>query len=186
MVIRALEMVGFEMSDDAENITGLYDRGEKVAIVAIEGTVGQIDVDKYRGLLKQVQDELERSGQLSKGILIGNGFRLELPSNRGNQFTESCRRGTWSQGFALTSADELFDAVHAILSDPSEDLKTQIKRRILNTSGDIVLVGLHTRRPILSHPHELLNPLISRVHSVDVPSRVGAYLVGIFESAPPC
>ena len=40
VVIRALEMVGFEMSEDAENITGLYDRGEKVAIVAIEGTVG--------------------------------------------------------------------------------------------------------------------------------------------------
>ena len=35
VVIRALEMVGFEMSGDAENITGLYDRGEKVAIVAI-------------------------------------------------------------------------------------------------------------------------------------------------------
>ena len=84
-------------------------------------------MDKYRGLLNQVQDELERSGQLSKGIVIGNGFRVELPSNRGNQFTESCRRGTQSQGFALTSADELFDAVHAILSDPSEDLKTQTK-----------------------------------------------------------
>ena len=80
-----------------------------------------------------------------KGILIGNGFRLELPSNRGDQFTESCRRGALSQGFALMSADELFDAVHAILSDPSEDLKTQIKRRILNTSGDIVFEGLRSR-----------------------------------------
>ena len=102
-------------------------------------------MDKYRGLLNQVQDELERSGQLSKGILIGNDFRLELPSNRGDQFTESCRRGALSQGFTLMSADELFNAVHAIPWDPSEDLKTQIKRRILNTSGDIVFEGLHTR-----------------------------------------
>ena len=144
LVTKALEMVGFEVSEDAENIAGLYDKGEKIAIVAIEGTVGQIDVDKYRSLLNQVQDELEQSGQLLKGILIGNGFRLELPSNRSDQFTENCSRGAMSQGFALMGADELFDAIHAVLSDPSDGLKTQIRRRILNTSGDIVFEGLHT------------------------------------------
>ena len=144
LVTKSLEMFGFETSNDAENIIGLYEGGEKVSIVAIEGTAGQIDVDTYRGLLNQVQDELEQSGNLLKGILIGNGYRLELPSNRGDQFSESCRRGALSQGFSLMTTSELFGAVHAVLEDSSEDLRSQIRRRVQNTTRDITFEFLRT------------------------------------------
>ena len=118
LVNRALRMLGFETSEEAAQRTALYERGEKVAIFSIDGSVGQIDVETYRGLLNRVQDELEQSGELLKGILIGNGYRLELPSNRRDQFSESCRRGAQSQGYSLLTTTELFGAVHAALDDP--------------------------------------------------------------------
>jgi len=57
----------------------------------MEGSIGQINVGKYRQLLDYIEDEAAESGITVKGILVGNGFRLEPPSNRGDQFTEACK-----------------------------------------------------------------------------------------------
>lgn len=136
MVREAFSLMGFDAPSEGDRDAVLYDAGQKVAIAEIEGANGRIDVDKYRQLLDYVEDELTESGKELKGILVGNGYRLEQPDQRGDQFTEACRRGAERQRFCLLATTELFEVVKALLDDPSEEHQAKIRSDILGTTGD--------------------------------------------------
>jgi len=139
VVREAFSLLGFEAPEEGNEHTVLYDAGVKVAIVEIDGSNDQINVEKYRQLLDYVEDTLADSDIALKGILVGNGYRFEAPDHRGDQFDEACRRGASRQGYCLLSTIELFSAVQAVLEDSSDDLKAQIRGDILTTTGDYVL-----------------------------------------------
>lgn len=150
----AFSLLGFEAADEGNNHVVLFDGGVKVAIVEIYGSNGQIIVNQYRQLLDYVEDELQESDITLKGILVGNGYRFEAPDDRADQFTEACRRGANRQEFCLLSTIGLFAAVKAVLEDPSDELKTQIRKDILTTTGDY-------KTPVVDPSNTTLNSLES-------------------------
>ena len=91
--------------------------------------------EKSTLLLDYIEDELGQSGLVLKGILVGCGYRHELPEERGDQFTQACKEGATRQGYCLLATTELFSAVAGVLEDPSEKLKADIRENILNTTG---------------------------------------------------
>lgn len=135
VVREALSLFGFNVVKEGDRDAVLFFDGIKLAIAEVEGPTGAVDVDKYRQLLGYVQDEFVETGVLLKGILIGNGFRLLEPGTRKVQFTEKCIEGAEQQKYCLLDTNQLFEATKAILSDPSEELKSHIRHDILNTSG---------------------------------------------------
>jgi hypothetical protein len=99
------------------------------AIAEIEGSVGVIDVDKYRQLLDYVEQEA-LDGRDHKGILVGNGFRLTTPEEleRQSQFSDHALRGAKRNDFCLLATNELFKAVCAVLeAADNEALKIRVR-----------------------------------------------------------
>ena len=135
VVRETLSLLGFDVAEEGDRDAVLFHAGSKTAIVEIEGSVGAVDVGKYRQLLDYVQDEFLESGDTLKGILIGNGFRLQEPNRRDVQFTERCLVGAEQQQYCLLDTTQLFEIAKAILTDGSEDMKTRIRNDILSTSG---------------------------------------------------
>jgi hypothetical protein len=110
----------------------------KTAIAEIEGAEGAIDVDKYRQLLDYIDAEVQE-GKNHKGILVGNGYRVQpLDSpERQRQFSEHVQRGAARQEFCLLPTTELFNATCAVLEAPGdEELKQKIRDSIMSTIGD--------------------------------------------------
>lgn len=132
----AFSILGFDVSE-AEPSDGRLESPEGTAILEVEGKDNApVDRDKYRQLLDYVDDDQRRTGSLKKGILVGNAFRFQDPLAREEQFTPQAIDAARGSHFCLLSADALFRLVVIVLGDPSnENLKSDIRRRILETNG---------------------------------------------------
>jgi hypothetical protein len=138
----ALRQLGFQVPDPQE-YAGEWDIElsqpgmSETGIGEIEGSLGVIDVDKYRQLLDYIQAEV-LEGRDHKGILVGNGFRLMAPDadERLKPFSDHALRGATKNGFCLLPATELFKAACAVLEAPGDEgLKIRIRQSIFSTVG---------------------------------------------------
>jgi hypothetical protein len=133
-------LLGFAVQEPAE-YKGEWDiqvclPDGRVAIGEIEGAEKLVDVAKYRQLLDYVNDEV-MAGRDPKGILIGNGFRKILLSERGEQFSAQALRAVIRSQFCAIQTSELFSAVCAVLENPNDEaLKLLIRESILKTNGE--------------------------------------------------
>ncbi len=152
----AFSILRFVVKEESNRDAVLYEGEKKVAIVEIEGSNGAVNVVNYRQLLDYVQDELLLdSGTQVKGIIAGNGFRHLEPENRNDQFTDECRRGALSQNYCLLPTSEPFNAVKAVIADPSEGLKETIRKNIIKAVGD--LLRYQQPRPPQRAPHQAID-----------------------------
>ena len=135
----AFRLFGFEVGEP-ETYTGewdvdLRDPDGETAIGEVEGSESAVSIVKFRQLLNYVVDET-LEGRHHKGILIGNGFRNEEPSQRGVQFTEKVLEASKIHSVCLIPATELFKAVVAILEAPNPTvLRKALRSSIFSTSG---------------------------------------------------
>ncbi|HTD24936.1 MAG TPA: hypothetical protein VK738_19955 [Terriglobales bacterium] len=138
----ALRLLGFHVKEP-EEYTGEWDvdlhepQSGKTAIGEVEGSEGVIDVDKYRQLLDYIEAE-SLEGREHKGILIGNGFRLQPldAPEREQQFSPHALRGAMRNQFCLLPTTELFKAVCAVLETQTDEaLKATIRNSILSSVG---------------------------------------------------
>lgn len=132
----AFSLLGFDVKG-AEPSDGLLESHEGVALLEVEGKDDNaIKIDKYRQLLNYVVDDEQQTGQLKKGILVGNGFRLKDPRERGEQFTQKVVDGAAGSHFCLITTDTLFHLVCQVLEKPDDhELKSQIRKQLLTTDG---------------------------------------------------
>ncbi|MFC2051005.1 hypothetical protein ACFLTN_07520 [Chloroflexota bacterium] len=133
----AFSLLGFTVKE-AEPSDGLLESDEGVALLEIEGKDDKaINIDKYSKLLNYViNDEAQTGTKRKKGILVGNGFRLNDPKDRRQQFTREVIGAAKSIGFCLLSTQIMFDLVCKVLDDPdNDDLKRQIRQQLLATDG---------------------------------------------------
>lgn len=132
----AFSLLGFGVKE-AEPSDGLLESDEGVALLEVEGKDStQIDRDKYRQLLDNVVDDERQTQQPKKGILVGNGFRLKHPKERGQQFTKGAVDAATGSHFCLITTDTLFHLVCQVLEKPDDDeLKSQIRKQLLTTDG---------------------------------------------------
>lgn len=138
----AFRIFGFTVPEP-EEYTGEWDisllepESNKTILGEVEGSEGPIDVDKYRQLLDYIEAEA-LEGREHKGILVGNGFRLQAPDagERQQQFTDHALRGAARNGFCLMPTTEIFKAVCAVLeATNAEGLKIEIRDSIFKTVG---------------------------------------------------
>jgi len=136
LVRDAFSLLGFTVTD-VEPSDGLLQSTEGTALLEVEGKDDSaIKIDKYRQLLDYVVDDERETQQPKKGILVGNGFRLKDPKERGEQFTQRAVDSGAGSHFCLMSTDTLFRLVCQVLEKPDDDqLKSQIRRQLLITDG---------------------------------------------------
>lgn len=142
IVRSAFRLLDFEVPEP-DQYKGEWDvelhepRPSATAICEVEGSEGNVDVDKYRQLLDYVQAEaLEERDH--KGILVGNGYRLtpQDAPERQKQFSNHALAGAKKNQFCLLPTTELFKAVCAVLDAPEDKgQKRRIRDSILSTVG---------------------------------------------------
>lgn len=138
-VRRAFRILGFNVlqPEEYEEEYDLYAPEDDLVVIGeVEGTLGQIDIKKYRQLLDYVERESEK-GKKCKGVLIGNGYWEEKPEERGEQFTSEAILGARRQKFCRMTTFELFKSVCYVLAESSkEEIKQSIKQSILSCEDE--------------------------------------------------
>ncbi len=134
----AFRLIGFEVPEPEEYL-GEWDvelrSGDGTAIAEVEGAEGVVSVDKFRQLLHYLGEE-ELSARSHKGILVGNGFRLQEPHSRPPQFSDHAAGAASKFGICLLPTTELFKCVVAILEKPDDaKLRHEIRQSLLAAVG---------------------------------------------------
>lgn len=142
LVREVFRRLGFNVLDpkDYDEPYDLWMRyGEKCVIGEIEGTTGQVDVQKFRQLLGYVTERQTQKNEQCEGILVANGDADEDPSTRGEQFTAEAIRGCESQKYCRITTWQLFRALKAVLASLSKDsLKKRICEEIIACNDEFV------------------------------------------------
>lgn len=137
-VRRAFALLGFQVAnpDDYDGEWDLEMRDDEgmLFIGEIEGPEGAVDVDKFRQLHNYSTDQV-LEGKENKAILVGNAFRQSEPNRRGEAFTDHAKTAASKFGTALVSTVPLFRAITSVLENPSDDLKSRVRKSIANCSG---------------------------------------------------
>lgn len=160
-VRRAFRHLGFQVREP-EDYEGEWDldmtNPEGLSFVGeIEGPEGAVDVDKLRQLLDYQQEQV-LSGSNPKALLVGNAYRFDEPENRQPQFTEHVLNGAARYQIGLISTVELFKALCAVLANPDEHTKREIRQSISECVGVWKFAGPD---PLLAAPAEPEEPLRS-------------------------
>jgi len=142
-VKNAFTLLGFSVSnfhDSSQEHDIILEADNERALGEIEGKDSKpINVDKFRQLSTNLDEDFERSGKYAKGILIGNGYRLTKPNLREPQFTDRVMEGAKAKKFAVIPTSELYQAVVYVLQNPlNEDFKMDCRDKIFNSSGDLI------------------------------------------------
>jgi hypothetical protein len=107
----------------------------RTAIGEVEGAEGVVSVDKFRQLHHYLGEELF-AGRNHKGVLVGNGFRLQEPSSRPPQFSEHTINAALKFGVCLVPASELFNCATSVLENPEDHaLRRETRESLLSTVG---------------------------------------------------
>jgi len=137
-VRNAICVLGFRVVEECDGDADVYaDSDQGFVVGEVEGTSGQVDIDKLRQLIDyHVRMLHDQPG--SKGILFGNGHRTCAPSERPDQFTEAALAGARRYGFCLVPTCELFKAVCFVLGHTGAEAETQkaeIRKSMLDCVG---------------------------------------------------
>lgn len=143
-IIKALEILGYK----AEN----YKEGSleiDQVIVSPEGNrfIGEaegkdnaaINIDKFRQLESNIQEDLQREEVLEPaiGILFGNGYRLTDPEKRQEQFTVKCIKNVERLNVVLIRTVDLFSAAKYIRENNDRQFARECREAIIKNRGKI-------------------------------------------------
>ena len=132
----AFRVLGFSKAEPEDDIDAvLYERGRPVAVVEIEGTRGQVGIQKYRQLRDYIDERALRGADPTKGIIVGNGLMDTPLGERGEQFSPQLVAAAKRQKYCLLSTMELFKLVQSALTVSSAKNKKALRRQILEQTG---------------------------------------------------
>lgn len=100
-----------------------------------------IDITKFRQLESNIGEDFQRDEvtEPAKGVLFGNGFRLNNPADRAEQFTEKSVINAKRLGSSLVRTSDLYTAVAYVLDNPNDDaFKAACRAAIEDAPGGIV------------------------------------------------
>ena len=141
-VLAAMKLLGFEAysyhdSDSEFDVVLECDEGR--CIGEVEGRDSRaIGIDKMRQLEVNILEDFDRDevSKPAKGILLGNAFRLEPPSDRpAEHFTTKCFSAAERNRTALIRTCDLFHVAKALADKPNEQFAASCREAILNTEG---------------------------------------------------
>jgi hypothetical protein len=140
-VVRCLELLGFEheLSPDGNAVLSA---AEGVVHLVVGGSIERVDMTPHYRLRQRLDTLLERSAVAGRGLIVANGRRLNPPTNREDQYTDSLRVGAEALGYAVLTASALLDAAIAALDGAAEEALASARRRIVETDGVVELDDL--------------------------------------------
>ena len=145
-IIEALRLFGFEakpFSDGDSEFDCVFVSPEGRCLGEAEGKDSRaINIEKFSQLERNLQEDFARDEvtEYAKGVLFGNAFRLQVPQERADCFTEKCISAAKRIKAALVRTNDLFSPARYLKENPSDsDYAKQCREAIFRTEGDIVV-----------------------------------------------
>jgi hypothetical protein len=142
-IIEALGRLGFTANpykDSESEFDVVFESREGRFIGEAEGKDSKaVNIDKLRQLAMNIQEDLlrEETSSPAKGVLFGNGYRLQSLQDRADPFTDKCKTASSSMSLALVFTPDLFALVQYLLGVSDETYSQACRLAILNTVGRV-------------------------------------------------
>ena len=144
-ILQSLKLMGFKADrfDDGESeFDAVFFASEGRFIGEAEGRDNKaIGIDKFSQLERNLHEDFsqEEVDEIAKGILFGNGYRLVVPGERTDIFTEKCLKAAKRTGIALVRTLDLFELTRYLIEHPEDQgYGAACRRAIAHTVGEIV------------------------------------------------
>ena len=142
-VLAALELMGFAVksfrnSDSEFDVAFESDEGRLIG--EVEGKDrNSVNVEKLRQLSMNIHEDLQRKEVSSpaKPVLLGNAFRLQALTERGEPFTHKCKSAAVPSSTALVFTPDLFFVVKYLLRNDDRDFARECRTALLDTIGRV-------------------------------------------------
>jgi len=145
-ILDCLRLLGFDAKpykDGDSEFDAVFEAPEGRMLGEAEGKdKSAVNIDKLSQLERNISEDFQRDGvqEHAKGVLFGNAFRLLPPHERGDFFTEKCRKGAKRAAIALIRTPDLFPVMRYLKRHPSdESYKKLCREAIADTSGEVVI-----------------------------------------------
>lgn len=141
LVKLTLEKIGVKIKPSVVTDEFIAEVNGKEYLIEVKGNIKSITKDDIAQLVTDLMEHLKTTGQEIKGILIGNGWRLEPLEKRdvGNKpiFSRDAIRVAENHNIGLLSTTKLFKAYCELLENPIR--KEEILNKIIGGVGIIKL-----------------------------------------------
>ncbi len=140
-IIQALTLMGFEAKpykEGASEFDVVFEKDGGRLLGEAEGKdTKAVNVDKLRQLAMNIHEDLcrEEVSSPAKGVLFGNGFRLQPPEARAVQFTDKCISAAVSQSTALVATSDLFLAAQYLAEHADENYRAGCRNAMFTGIG---------------------------------------------------
>lgn len=142
-IIEALKILGFSaepFQDANSEFDVVFESVEGRLIGEAEGKDNKpINIDKLRQLSANIHEDLQREdiSAPAKGVLFGNGYRLQPVDERPKTFTDKCITTASTMAIALLPTMELFSAALFLSNNPNAQYATKCRKTLLESVGVI-------------------------------------------------
>ena len=144
-IIQSLKLMGFKadsFDDGKSEFDAVFSSPEGRFIGEAEGRDNKaINIDKFSQLMRNLHEDFDREEvlEIAKGVLFGNGYRLNTPEERGELFTEKCLTEANRIGIVLIRTTDMFEPTRYLVEHPDDQSYAKACRKaIADTAGGIV------------------------------------------------
>ena len=143
-VIECAEIIGFSVSETLKNELILSSH-ERELFTVVDGSTEAVDMSPHYILRSQIDNVIEKENQAPRGLIIANGQRLTKPEERQNEISDPLRIAAESIGYAVLTAQELFNITIAALNGLSPESLEEIREKLLSTDGIVDLTEIYSK-----------------------------------------
>ena len=140
-IVEALKLLGFEAHpyrDSKSEFDVVFESGEGRLIGEAEGKDNRpINIDKLRQLDMNIHEDFARDNvdEMAKGVLIGNAYRLTIPEDRDEFFTQKCLTAAHQSNTALIRSLDLFKVAAYLSGKKDAAYARRCRQAILRAVG---------------------------------------------------
>jgi hypothetical protein len=142
-ILRALSLMGFrtgQFKAEGSEFDVIFEAPEGRFLGEVEGKDNKpINVDKLSQLERNIQEDFARDGvaDYAHGVLFGNGYRLVVPEERPELFTDKCISGAKRSSVTLVRTPDLFKIAAYLTSVKDDSFAEVCRKAILAGKGQI-------------------------------------------------
>lgn len=144
-ILEALRLMGFTAEpykDSESEFDSVFLSPEGRFLGEAEGKDNSaINVDKLSQLERNLQEDFQKDGvtEYAHGVLFGNAYRLQIPQERKNFFTEKCLSGAVRAGISLVQTVDLFEVARYLKGGQDIEYAQKCRQAIFESKGKIVV-----------------------------------------------
>lgn len=144
-ILEVLRLIGFKAEsykDSESEFDAIFSSIEGRFLGEAEGKDNSaINIDKLGQLERNIQEDFKRDEvkEYANGVLFGNAYRLQAPSERRDFFTEKCLTGANRAGISLIRTIDLFEIAKYLKESKDKDYAQKCREAIFEYKGKIVV-----------------------------------------------